>query len=92
MGESVMRDKLMRFMQGRYGVDQFNNFLMKLFLTMPSFVNFFLVILRFYTEIRHIIVPYSASPSRYAAQAFGVSPPPNNRRTPPPAFMRRSTA
>ena len=27
-----MREKLIRFMQGRYGIDQFNNFLMKLFI------------------------------------------------------------
>ena len=35
-----MREKMMRFMQGRYGVDQFNNFLMKLFF--GEFIFYFL--------------------------------------------------
>ena len=35
-----MREKLMRFMQGRYGIDQFNNFLMKLFI--GEFIIYFL--------------------------------------------------
>ena len=35
-----MREKMMRFMQGRYGVDQFNNYLMKLFF--GEFIFYFL--------------------------------------------------
>ena len=35
-----MREKLIRFMQGRYGIDQFNNFLMKLFI--EEFIIYFL--------------------------------------------------
>ena len=35
-----MREKLMRFMQGRSGIDQFNNFLMKLFI--GEFIIYFL--------------------------------------------------
>ena len=35
-----MREKMMRFMQGRYGVDQFTNFLMKLFF--GEFIFYFL--------------------------------------------------
>ena len=53
-----MREKMMRFMQGRYGVDQFNNFLMKLFFC--EFIFYFLF---------RILVPEVASIMYYLSLA-----------------------
>lgn len=47
-----MREKIMRFMQGRYGVDQFSNFLMKLFI--GEFI-FYFIFRRFVPELASIM-------------------------------------